>query len=184
MFKYQDILFRPVEEGDLENLRRLRNDSSTWVHLTDPNLISPSMQQFWFKRICESTDIKAFSVFENNLASPTIQEGDFLGFIRMDQIDSVNRSARIGCDIVPEKRGKGYGKKIYEALLKYFFDDCNFNRLWLCVLDTNLIARCLYMKIGFKEEGKYRQAVWRDGKWHDYIIMSILRDEYCEEKKR
>jgi len=36
----------------------------------------------------------------------------------------------------------------------------------------------LYEKHGFKVEGRYREAIFRDGCYHDYIIMSFLEEEY------
>ncbi len=27
---------------------------------------------------------------------------------------------------------------------------------------------------GFVEEGRMREAFWRDGNWHDYILMGLL----------
>ena len=52
------------------------------------------------------------------------------------------------------------------------------HRVWLAVLSTNKIAYNMYQKHGFKEEGVYREAVFRDGKYHDYIIMSVLEEEF------
>lgn len=39
-----------------------------------------------------------------------------------------------------------------------------------------------YKKAGFKEEGRLRQASYRDSKYHDKIVMSILRKEWVKEK--
>jgi len=46
------------------------------------------------------------------------------------------------------------------------------------VLETNQHAKRLYEKQGFITEGRLRDAVFRDGKYVDYIIMSILETEY------
>jgi RimJ/RimL family protein N-acetyltransferase len=63
-------------------------------------------------------------------------------------------------------------------LLKYCFDYLGMHRVWLCVLDTNEVGIKLYVNSGFKLEGKYREAIWRDGGWHDYIVMSLLEGDY------
>jgi len=52
------------------------------------------------------------------------------------------------------------------------------HRIWLAVLDTNDAGRKLYETEGFQVEGKYREGVFRDGKYRDYILMSILEQEY------
>ncbi len=35
-----------------------------------------------------------------------------------------------------------------------------------------------YLKCGFKEEGRLRQRIFRNGKYHDEILMGLLREEY------
>jgi RimJ/RimL family protein N-acetyltransferase len=45
------------------------------------------------------------------------------------------------------------------------------------VLSFNDIALDLYMKMGFIEEGVQRQAIYRNGQYIDYIMMSLLKDE-------
>jgi len=75
-------------------------------------------------------------------------------------------------------RNKGYGKKVYDLILKFCFNYLNFNRIWLLVIENNEIALNLYKKKGFKEEGRMREAIYRHEKYYDYIMMSILKEEY------
>lgn len=178
MILHRDVGFRPVEERDIEAIRRLRNDESTWMHLTDPSQITEAQQEGWFRSISLASDKRYYTAFKVKRDFPIISEEDFLGIVRCDQIDTHNRSIRVGCDIVPEQRRKGYGTQIYEGVLKYFFNAVGMHRIWLCVLDINPGARELYRKLGFKAEGRMRKAIWRNGDWHDYIVMSILAEEY------
>jgi len=178
MFWNNDIGFRPVEKKDIESIRQLRNEPSTWIFLTDVQQITPQQQEEWFNRITTAKDRTYFSVFKEEKDFPIAYEGDFLGIIRFDQMDSVNKSVRVGCDIVPKERGKGYGTKVFKAILKFCFSHWGMHRLWLCVLENNEVALKLYAKAGFQKEGTMRQAIWRDGKWLDYIVMSILEEEY------
>lgn len=178
MFWHKDIGFRPIEKRDLEDMRRLRNEPSTWLYLTDVTQITPDMQKKWFEGISKSKDKAYFTIFKEVADHPVSYEGDFLGIIRMDQMDYINRSIRVGCDIVPGERGKGYGTKAFEAILKFCFDHMGMHRIWLCTLENNKVARKLYINARLKEEGRHRQAIWRNGKWHDLIVMSILEEEY------
>jgi len=173
MFEYGKIAMRPVEAGDLEEMRRLRNDQSTWQYLSDATLISNEMQLRWFDNNSRSLDDRYYAI------TLPLEDNRFIGIIRTDEIDYKNRSIRIGLDIVPGERGKGYGTLGFQMMLRYFFDYHSFHRLWLCVLENNEIAKRLYKNAGFTEEGRLRQAIWRDG-WRDYIIMGVLEDEYRE----
>ena len=177
MFFHNGVGFRPLEECDLEDVRRLRNDQSTWIHLSDPTLISSKSQKAWFESLSQSKDKVYYAVFKMTKEFPIIYR-DFLGIIRMDQYDPLNRSARIGCDIVLGKRGEGYGTKTFRAIMFYLFNHLGLHRLWLCVLEGNEVAKKLYENVGFKEEGRMRDAVFRDGMYKDYVVMSILHDEY------
>ena len=178
MFWHEGIGFRPVEKRDLENMRRLRNEQSTWIYLSDVNQISSEQQERWFESLSKSGDKAYFVILKEVKDFPISNEGDFLGIIRMDQIDQINRSIRVGCDIVPKERGKGYGTKTFEAVLKFCFDHMGMHRLWLLTLENNKVARKLYKNARFQEEGRFRESIWREGKWHDCIVMSILEDEY------
>ena len=48
----------------------------------------------------------------------------------------------------------------------------------LTVSEKNLGAIKAYKNANFKTEGIMRQAFYRDGNFHDKIIMSILKDEW------
>jgi len=178
MFWHNGLGFRSVEEDDLEQIRTLRNDPSTWVFLTSIGQISKLKQREWYQRINQDSSVAYYSLVEEYKDFPVSYEGDFLGIIRMDEIDIHNRSIRVGADIIPDKRGKGWGTKAFQAILRFCFDQLGVHRIWLCVLEDNTIALKLYKSAGFTEEGRYRQAIWRDGKFKNYIIMSILEDEY------
>ena len=171
MFGHEEISMRPIEAQDLEKVRKLRNEQSTWQYLSDASLISESMQHQWFDNLTRTLDERYYTIEKK-------KGGTFLGVIRTDQIDFKNRSIRVGCDIILSERGKGFGTMAFQMILRYFFIYNSFHRIWLCVLENNEIAKKLYINVGFKEEGKLREAIWREGKWKDYIVMSILEDEY------
>lgn len=181
MFCLGDVGFRPIEEKDLEAIRYLRNQPSTWEQLSGIDHITPDQQQAWYTSLKTEKDRAYYTVFANHFGdqeAPICYEGDFLGVIRTDEIDYQNRSIRVGLDITPGKRGQGWGTKAYAALLCWLFDYRNFHRVHLAVLDTNEVGLKLYKNVGFVIEGHQRQAIWREGDWHNYILMSVLENEY------
>jgi RimJ/RimL family protein N-acetyltransferase len=180
MIIFEDVGIRPIERKDLESIRRIRNDESTFMQLTDARLITPAGQQAWFDALGTAKDRAFFAVvkLERDPDHPIMSEGSLIGMIRTSEIDVTNRSICVGADVAPEWRGKGYGTKIYRALLKYLFSDLAYHRIFLLVLETNAVGRRLYENMGFKVEGVQRKAIWRDGCWRDYVSMSLLDDEY------
>jgi len=48
----------------------------------------------------------------------------------------------------------------------------------------NTTAINLYQKVGFVEDGRKRDEVYKNGQWVDSIIMSILSTEYNKKSKQ
>jgi len=170
MFEFNKIILRLVENNDLEDLRLLRNDQSTWSNLNNINLLTEYNQKNWFKKIKNDPSTMWFVV--------TNKKNDFLGVAKIYNIDNVNKSLGLGADILKLRRGQGIGKKVYSILLRYAFLYLNVNRVWLQVLKTNSNAIFLYKKMGFKKEGKLEKAIYRNGKYIDLECYRILKSEY------
>lgn len=170
MFAHDGLMIRALEEGDLERLRALRNEPSTWMMLTHVGFLDAEGQRQWFQHIRTAEDPRYYVICD--------EAHDFIGIVRTDALDRTNRSLRVGADIVPELRGRGYGRRSYELLKRYCFDYLNMHRIWLLVLADNARALHLYERQGFRVEGRYREAVFRHGVYHDYVVLSLLEHEY------
>lgn len=170
---------RPVEAGDLEYLRRLRNHPETRKYLGDPRRITAADQTRWFRGL-EVDRSRAYYLFEKREASGWVR----LGMARTHDIDRANRSMGVGGDIAPAHRGQGYGTILYRLIFRLGFGRMRLHRLWLHVLDTNPRARNLYKKVGFREVGLLRQAIRRGTRFHDYVVMDILRPEAVRKRRR
>jgi RimJ/RimL family protein N-acetyltransferase len=166
-FSHAGVHLRFPRSDDLGSLLELRNEFGTWSNLTDPRPIGPGDQKAWL----ESLGLRSGRYYFIACSD----EHPFVGLVRMDEHDLVNRSVRVGADVVHDLRGQGWGTRIYQALERYCFDYLNVHRMWLLVLETNVRALHLYEKRGFIVEGKLRQAVYRDGRYVDYIVMSLLQ---------
>ena len=166
-----NLTIRIMERRDIEDARRTHNDLSTLLQLTDVDHVSEAQQEQWLQSISLSPKCRRYTIIETATC-------DFVGIFRVDQIDWKNRSTCVGLDIAADKRGNGYAIETYDYFFSYYFNHCGMNRLYLAVLETNEVARDLYAKLGFVVEGKGREAVFRNGKFVDYIWMSLLKREY------
>lgn len=169
MYQKGDYSYRIIEERDIEWLRVLHNDPEVLYMLTDTSMISEKQQIAWFESISRSLKSKRL-VLEFQDAN--------IGLARLDDIDNINRSICVGLDISKEHRGKGHGYNGFKLMLDYCFFELNMNRTWLLVASFNKKAIKLYKKLGFTEEGIQRERLFRNGKYYDYIMMSILEKEY------
>lgn len=80
--------------------------------------------------------------------------------------------------------GQGLGRRSTAFAMAYGFKELNLNRISLRFLDTNSRAKQLYESMGFQLEGTLRQAQYKQGRYIDVRLMSILRAEYLENEER
>lgn len=166
MFKWGEVCIRPVERADLVKLFELRSDPRVRLKLGSIRMVSMEDQMKWFERMSNAPSSRYYVYFSDEI--------DFIGIVRMDEADWINRSIRVGGDILSEFQGRGYGSQMFELIKKYCFHYLGMHRIWLFVLATNDIARRLYQRAGFSEEGCQREAIYRDGRFLDYVMMSML----------
>ena len=172
MFKYDDIKFRAIDESDLDFLLDIRSDEEVNEHLFTVFPISKFTQKDWLKNLLSNNTYKIFMVIN--------EENERVGYLRLNDIDFLNRRVEIGADIVKNYRGKGYGKKIYQGLIKYCFDYLNMRKIYLYVFEENEKAISVYKKSGFEIEGILKEHIFRKG-WKNIVMMSLFNT--VEEKK-
>ncbi|MFD5826558.1 GNAT family N-acetyltransferase [Lentzea sp. NPDC060358] len=100
------------------------------------------------------------------------EDGKFLGEVVLT-IDPDNRSAGLRIALW-DGFGKGYGTIAIRHALGHAFTVLGLHRVDLEVYDFNERALHVYRKLGFREEGRLRDALLWDGVFHDAIVMSIL----------
>jgi RimJ/RimL family protein N-acetyltransferase len=54
----------------------------------------------------------------------------------------------------------------------------NLHRVWLHVYEFNPRAVRVYEKVGFRHEGRLRQAIFHDGRYWDTLVMGLLHAEW------
>ena len=95
-------------------------------------------------------------------------EGKFVGISTLTDIDWKNRSAFHGIKLVPNApKGKGIGYDAVCGTMKYAFEELQLNRLEGGMLTYNIPSRKLYEKCGWKEEGLFREKLFKNNQYHD-----------------
>lgn len=108
-----------------------------------------------------------------------------IGSTSLDNINWVDRSASTGT-LIGEKRdrGKGYGSEAKSLLLRYAFQTLGLNRIESKVLCYNHASLRYTEKCGYHQEGVLRQAIYKNGQFHDLVVLSILREEWLAQQKK
>lgn len=105
-----------------------------------------------------------------------------VGIISLMNISEANSSADLSIIVgSPEDRGRGYGTDAIRELLRYGFEERGLGRIGLSVFEFNRPAIKAYAGLGFREEGRLRAALKRDGERHDALLMSVLEPEWREK---
>jgi RimJ/RimL family protein N-acetyltransferase len=108
-------------------------------------------------------------------------EDEPVGVVSLANINQANSAADLSVIVGDEKdRDRGLGTEAIRILLEYAFEDLGLNRVGLSVFEFNGTAIHAYEKLGFKREGRLRKAIWRDGEFHDAILMSVLARDWRE----
>ena len=108
-------------------------------------------------------------------------EDEPVGVVSLANINQANSAADLSVIVGDEKdRDRGLGTEAIRILLEYAFEDLGLNRVGLSVFEFNETAIHAYEKLGFKREGRLRKAIWRDGEFHDAILMSVLSRDWRE----
>lgn len=114
-----------------------------------------------------------------HFAIVTLTEGQLIGNCSLKGMDHKNRSAELGIGIGDRSFwGKGYGTDAVRTLVRFGFGELNLHRIFLKVHAYNERALKAYRNAGFIEEGRLRDGIYRDGRYWDVVVMSILRSEF------
>jgi RimJ/RimL family protein N-acetyltransferase len=128
---------------------------------------------------------KTFNDYEKNEKSEVFAvrlDDTIIGVAGFDDIIKENQVATLFIGLGSEgERGKGYGRETMKLLLEYGFNDLNFHRIQLNVLEFNERAIALYEKFGFKKEGIFREFALRDGKRYNLLLYGLLKTEWHNE---
>ena len=99
---------------------------------------------------------------------------DIVGYVQITRIEPIHRSATIGIRIGDrEARGQGNGTEALRLAIGYCWDHLNLTRLTLSVFARNAHAIALYASLGFREEGRFRSALFIAGEWIDVVAMAL-----------
>jgi diamine N-acetyltransferase len=166
------LRLRAPEREDIPFFVRWLNNPEVRQGLLHYLPMSQVEEQAWFERMLQRP------ADEHPLTIDIKIDGGWraIGNCAFFNIDWRVRSAEIGI-LVGEKEfwNQGYGTEAMQLYVQHGFGTLNLNRIALDVYANNLRAIRCYEKAGFKHEGVKREAMYKDGKYIDVLIMSVLR---------
>ncbi|WP_174612739.1 GNAT family N-acetyltransferase [Virgibacillus ihumii] len=158
---------------DVSIYHKWRNDIEV-MQYTNPSLdvFTYADTENFVKSITESHNSKGYMIEEVTTEKP-------IGITSLINIDFGNRNAECIIDIGDKDYwNKGFGREAFSLLLDFAFNELNLHKVYLRVFSFNERAVRLYQKLGFHEEGKLKEQLYRDRVWHDVVFMGLLKRNY------
>lgn len=161
------------EEEDIIKFTEWMNDFEITDYIDNSSMsFSYESEKEWIIASAKKSSPGNFNIID-------LETNELIGSVGLDKIKDVSRSAVLGIFIGNDKyRSNGYGTEAIKLLLEYGFKYLNLHSIKLTVLDVNARAYKCYIKCGFKETGRDREAMYLNGKYHDVINMDILESEF------
>lgn len=164
------IALRDLRPEDKEMIRSWRNLPEVAEQMYTSHTIGPEEHERWFRSI-EGDPKRAYWVVTH--------AGRDVGLANLYDIDPAHRRCSWAFYIADKAaRARGLGSFLEYRLLQHVFGEHGFRKLSCEVLTTNQSVLEMHKRFGFREEGRYREHVLKDGRPVDVVALAILRPEW------
>jgi RimJ/RimL family protein N-acetyltransferase len=169
-----NIYLRAFEPDDYLIIHELRKDDENWEHVVGNKIYVSSMREKkWVeeKIMDDSKDIYwAICLKEND---------KMIGYCSINDINWRNKNCLWGSIVYfREYRGKGYSIEAGFLMQFHVFSELGLHRFYAPVLESHSISRKMLKTLGFTDEGTIRDGVFKNNKFHNLIMVSVLKHEY------
>jgi ribosomal-protein-alanine N-acetyltransferase len=181
---------KPFIEGTTVDLRPLsmKDIEGGYVNwLNDPEVCKYNSHHVYpYTREQAAAYIVGLEGNKNNLVLAIVQKdsGKHIGNISLQNIDHLSRNAEYAI-ILGEKEywGKGIALEASLMILKHGFQALDLHRIYCGTSEKNTAMKNLALAMGMQEEGRRKEAIYKDGEFFDVIEYGILKKNFNAAKK-
>ena len=181
MLKGARVELRPIKRSDIEYFLKWMNDTEVSQYLTVYLPVTEFTEEKWIEDMAQKTAAGSDVIF----VIEALDDGHkSIGVVGLDKISPKDHQAEFGIAIGEKSHWeKGYGTEAARLIIDYGFQQLNLHRIRSGALANNKRSIRLHKKVGFQEEGRLREEVFKNGEFHDLVIFGLLRDEWKSGKK-
>jgi RimJ/RimL family protein N-acetyltransferase len=177
----ENVMLRPIKKEDIDAFIGLTKDRSMWVYFTSDLSIAMELIK-WVDSAIEETSCKkrlAFTIIDK-------EKNEIVGSTSFGNISDYDKRVEIGWTwIAKNYQGKGINNQIKYLMLKYCFENCDFERVELKTDVLNIPAKKALTRIGAIEEGILRShTLMINNRRRDTIYYSVIKSEWNEVKTK
>ncbi len=180
MIQGKQVYLRGLEREDLKLLHRMMNDKELmeWARFRPDHSISMEALEKQYE-----DELKGDNTLRRTFAIVHKKTGKVIGWSSMRWWRPFGTSTDIGLAISDtEFRGKGIGTEVTGLLTELAFNQYNMHKVELFTRPDNVAMIRSAEKNGFRIEGKLRETLYFNGKYHDGVQMGVLREEFEKAK--
>ena len=146
-----------------------RNDPTVNRYLRQGILTLEDVQA-WCAQYFSRAEHKLFAVYADKR---------LIGYCTLSHIDTTHRSCEIGIVIGnPDYWNKGLGAKAVTHLTTLAFTVYHLHRVYAMIQGGNIASMRCFEKVGFRHEGKLRDARYVNGAFIDLHYYAVLEQEW------
>jgi len=177
MITGQFVGLRAVEIYDLETLLHWRNNPGFRENYREYRELSYTQQEEWFQQMLKDRSTLMFAI--DDLSVKNDQERRLIGCCGLTYINWVSRTAEISLYIGKDDLylDNHYAPDAWRTLMRYGFDELGLNKLWVEAYEFDEARKDLCNSFHFHLDGKLRQHTFKDGRYWNALIFSLLREE-------
>ena len=186
MTNEKNLKFEVFIKGDFLDLVVLTEEivkKTNWYKWFNDEETTKNMQKHYFPNTIDlQLDYFKKNILNNNkiiqLGVVVKKDNIFSGVISLSNIDYLNQSCEFGVVMGEEiSRNIKYFTEAGKLICKHAFETLNMQRIYSGTIMKE-IEDLLCKTLGFKHEGIRRKAIYKNGKFLDVYLHSILKSEY------
>ncbi len=165
--------FKKLSEQYIDKVFEWRSnfEVSKFLFTDIPNNIDLHRQ--WYRQIIQDPCYKYWVIIYNN--SP-------IGIVNLAAIDSKNLRVSAGY-YIGELQYRSLGALPLPYLYNYVFKVMNYHKIYGEVIESNKNVLLIHQMHGYRKVGIYKDHVFKDGKFHDVVLVELLSETWLGQKK-
>ena len=129
--------------------------------------------QWWQRRVnlCKDGSMLQWCVYKKD-------DGSFCALLTLKEISENNSRAELGYSLLPEYWGIGVGTEAVGSVMRYAFDKIELHTLFAQVLEINVKSKKLIDKLGFIQEGCFKDSYFYEGEYYDLVQFAKTNPQH------
>ncbi|MED3541268.1 UDP-4-amino-4,6-dideoxy-N-acetyl-beta-L-altrosamine N-acetyltransferase [Bacillus toyonensis] len=169
-----DFQLESLEKKDLELILKWRNTKEIRSVMYDDHQITIDEHVKWYEKlIIDDTKVARLLTYKEKP----------IGFVNFTKIDEMNRTCYWGFYIGEKQSAKRAGTVLGLLALDYIFETKDIHKVCAEIIESNRISLNFHQKLGFQEDGRYENYIYRNNDYIDVIIMTLSHEQWMEKKE-